>query len=614
MTRSDLHSVLNMPGEPLDRMLREWLEPLFGRDLSDVRIHRDRQAACSATRIGASAYTVGSHIVFAAGKYRPETWGGRTLIAHEMAHVMQQRGCGPVLELQLGGPAELECEADTIAARVVRGGPAGRWSRVPAAGLVQMHFDLPCPGPPEWKQVTAEDRMVADAANLIIEQAYALTFGRKRVIFSSDYGEHYKEEQFTELGFRDGQIRFAQELMKQLRGIELQNRPDIIDFERRCFYEIKTEFTARKRKKEVEDQLLDLYRKANSIARSLAGTSRESIGSWSKENATWYPRHVLPWPGDPDRIVCTCATDYGEWVRGLILYEVRERVVKRERRKARERADANDVELVDILDEVKPLWPMIKREARLKARYYDRELPHYVVLMPPKFYSQLFDQHMQSKWDLLRSKPPFLTGSNPIGFQHMVIGGVVFLAASAILTFGVASAFLNATVAAGQVIAVFNAVGETAIGTVAVDAAAVGTSATAAGAGSSAGEVVSLEAYRALRAAPVVQKLLKAAGVLLVLGAGRRADARPANGRNGNGRSPAGQSVALNHFEIGACVAPIANFRIEKGDHFAVGKADDTEAPYFYDADTVKNYFKLRNKVIFDNNEYVVVGTLWPHD
>lgn len=63
----------------------------FRFDFSTVRIHADPQAGESAKQVGASAYTVGQHVVFSAGRYDRETRNGGPLLAHELAHVVQQR-------------------------------------------------------------------------------------------------------------------------------------------------------------------------------------------------------------------------------------------------------------------------------------------------------------------------------------------------------------------------------------------------------------------------------------------------------------------------------------------------------------------------------------------
>jgi hypothetical protein len=89
-----VHRVLGSAGAPLDGATRAFFEPRFGTDLSDVRVHRDAQAAASAEAVGASAYAVGSDVVFAEGRHTPGTTSGRRLLAHELAHVLQQRGAG----------------------------------------------------------------------------------------------------------------------------------------------------------------------------------------------------------------------------------------------------------------------------------------------------------------------------------------------------------------------------------------------------------------------------------------------------------------------------------------------------------------------------------------
>jgi len=92
-------NVVNSPGAPLAAATRDFMEPRFGHDFSDVRVHTDPPAAESATSVKASAYTVGRHIVFGAGQYAPNTAGGRVLLAHELTHVVQQRlGARPVVQ------------------------------------------------------------------------------------------------------------------------------------------------------------------------------------------------------------------------------------------------------------------------------------------------------------------------------------------------------------------------------------------------------------------------------------------------------------------------------------------------------------------------------------
>jgi hypothetical protein len=90
-----VHQVLDSPGRPLDEPTRTFMEPRFGRDFGDVRIHADDQAARSALSVDALAYTVDHHVVFGPGAYDPASTSGRQLLAHELTHVVQQTGSGP---------------------------------------------------------------------------------------------------------------------------------------------------------------------------------------------------------------------------------------------------------------------------------------------------------------------------------------------------------------------------------------------------------------------------------------------------------------------------------------------------------------------------------------
>ncbi len=88
-----VHAVLsNGGGQPLDTTTRAFMEPRFGHDFSQVRVHTDARAAESALAVNALAYTVGRDLVFGAGQYAPMTSAGQRLVAHELVHVVQQEG------------------------------------------------------------------------------------------------------------------------------------------------------------------------------------------------------------------------------------------------------------------------------------------------------------------------------------------------------------------------------------------------------------------------------------------------------------------------------------------------------------------------------------------
>ena len=78
------------PGSPLDPALRQDMEQRFGYDFSRVRMHSGAAAEQSAREVNANAYTVGHDVVFRAGRFAPATHEGRRLLAHELAHVVQQ--------------------------------------------------------------------------------------------------------------------------------------------------------------------------------------------------------------------------------------------------------------------------------------------------------------------------------------------------------------------------------------------------------------------------------------------------------------------------------------------------------------------------------------------
>jgi Domain of unknown function (DUF4157) len=85
-----VHEVLRSEGQSLDPGTRAFMEPRFQRDFSQVRVHTDERAAQSARAVSALAYTVGRHVVFGTERYAPQTRVGRSLLSHELTHVVQQ--------------------------------------------------------------------------------------------------------------------------------------------------------------------------------------------------------------------------------------------------------------------------------------------------------------------------------------------------------------------------------------------------------------------------------------------------------------------------------------------------------------------------------------------
>ena len=86
-----IHEALRSPGQPLDAPTRAYFEPRFGHDFSLVRVHADQRAADAARSLAARAFTLNDHIVFGDHRYAPGSTTGRHLLAHELAHTIQQR-------------------------------------------------------------------------------------------------------------------------------------------------------------------------------------------------------------------------------------------------------------------------------------------------------------------------------------------------------------------------------------------------------------------------------------------------------------------------------------------------------------------------------------------
>jgi Domain of unknown function (DUF4157) len=123
-------------GRPLDSGTRTAMEAGFGHDFGRVRVHTGVEDARAAAELGAHAYTVGSDVFFAAGRYRPGSPAGARLLAHELAHTIQQQGASGVESerpIDLPG-SPLEREADRAADLVLAGRPATVTGRVARVG------------------------------------------------------------------------------------------------------------------------------------------------------------------------------------------------------------------------------------------------------------------------------------------------------------------------------------------------------------------------------------------------------------------------------------------------------------------------------------------------
>ncbi|MEW5787775.1 MAG: DUF4157 domain-containing protein [Pseudomonadota bacterium] len=126
-------------GRALPMALRGEFEGLFGESLGHVRLHTDSRADSTARSLGARAMSLGSHIAFGAGQFRPEDPAGRALLAHELAHVLQSRGqAAGVLSGVATRTSPAEREARDIARAYRAGAPQLRPREKPPAGRLHL--------------------------------------------------------------------------------------------------------------------------------------------------------------------------------------------------------------------------------------------------------------------------------------------------------------------------------------------------------------------------------------------------------------------------------------------------------------------------------------------
>lgn len=299
-------------GAALDPVTRAWASTRFGDDFGDVRVYSD---PVSTGALGAAALTSGTSIVFAPGRYAPGTASGRLLLAHELAHVRQQRGLTGAPRSVSRPDAAAEREAHRVADLADTARPLPDIRQVPETGTVQLHPDGPCPAPPHWQPESAAPMTIYGPANRRLEQTYRAAHpgSRDQILVGSDFLYGGNPESGITLPRTAEDAEFAQDFLAEYRGVRRQRAPDIIDFTARTIYEIKTTGYA----DEGQRQLGEQYRLAEVLQAKHGGRP------WNRVNATWFPPHVLgPLEGNLDRVLCTAATEHPVGKEGLILYQV----------------------------------------------------------------------------------------------------------------------------------------------------------------------------------------------------------------------------------------------------------------------------------------------------
>lgn len=178
---------LRSVGQTLPESLRTFFEPRFGYDFSEVRVHTDAASRETAQALNARAFTAGRDIFFNDQEFQPATHTGRRLLAHELAHTVQQAASRfpdgqPIVQRTIGdghdlanprfsGEPRLEAAFDNE--RVIAVGSCGDHVRIIQEALLDLGFDLPkfgadCEFGSETQRAVvrfqAENRAVTDGA------------------------------------------------------------------------------------------------------------------------------------------------------------------------------------------------------------------------------------------------------------------------------------------------------------------------------------------------------------------------------------------------------------------------------------------------------------------
>ncbi len=135
-----VYEVLRSPGQPLDAATRAFMEPRFGHNFNNVRIHTDAKAAESAQAVNALAYTVGHHVAFGSGQYDPYSLAGNGTIAHELTHVVQQTGYSiglSAISIEMNASSSVEREAEAVQRSILMDSSVSPIRQHPSANLLQ---------------------------------------------------------------------------------------------------------------------------------------------------------------------------------------------------------------------------------------------------------------------------------------------------------------------------------------------------------------------------------------------------------------------------------------------------------------------------------------------
>lgn len=201
-------------GQPLDPSQRAYFERRLGYDLGHVRVHHGRDAAAAADALDASAFALGSHIVFGSGWYLHGTRKGARLLAHELAHVIQQTSPGPAnADGQPASPVPISQRAAPHVAREKR------------VADMQDYQDprQPMPRPPRAAYMVFEEAFAwhPDTAHLAFRDFALLSQKHKRLAFEISYKSGNLQRSIEALGsVAAADEKYAASVQELLRWIE----------------------------------------------------------------------------------------------------------------------------------------------------------------------------------------------------------------------------------------------------------------------------------------------------------------------------------------------------------------------------------------------------------
>jgi hypothetical protein len=203
------------PGVPLPAALAGRMSSRLGAPLPPVWLHTGAAAGRTARSVGAQAFTLGPHVAFAPGAYAPGTPVGDGLLAHELSHVVQQRG-------QTGGGQRgaAEHEADRVAVETALGLPLSEPLRVREGLAMRRCSDGPPVGTVDWRG-NARETYDAEASRIRTDMAELRTLRAKETLTSQDEARiqeiEARQDQavsaLRRLGIRVDNVRLFQAIM-----------------------------------------------------------------------------------------------------------------------------------------------------------------------------------------------------------------------------------------------------------------------------------------------------------------------------------------------------------------------------------------------------------------